>query len=691
MHWQSGIIIVALCISLFLLREKKSRKWTYLTIMIVLLITRIPHNLNVSREVGKNISFQHMQRISDVKVGDHSQSYIATIDGQRYMVFAPVNFDVGLTCFGKGEFKRIDAKQDNSMYYYFQSQKISTQIIVAELTCQDKTLSLNTQYFRDKIQSLFSIYGTTGSLYFMLLFGGGSGTTLIETKTWQTLGIIHLISLSGLQVQLIFTYFSRLYHFFPIGEGKRKWIDTILLFIYGVLCIQSLAFVRIIFVYLLETWGLQKWRLSLQMISTFLFLLIWPECYYNIGFWYSVLMQCTLIYISIIFQKYQVVGWRKMCILAMFLFMQTTLISMLYYLPISPAYVFTNFLFISMFEFVLLPILLLGICFLPLQETIIVVLGLVNQCLSSAVFYVENRVVHVHEAMISLIASLFMVYNVTIHKHLRIIAIGVILPFCLLISSLCLVPRIQNTRITFLDVGQGDSSIIYLAESNTLIVIDTGAPNPYYLAKLKQHLYKVGKTHIDYFIVTHADNDHSGNAKAVLSDNEIQPKMLLLPNTMRSNELTNIANANHQQTEFIDKTSTIFKQITNAELTVLNPGYHLENENEESIVLQLKMGNNTIIFQADAGEAFENVGTTTVSKVTLLKVAHHGSHTGSSQSYIQKIKPKFSVISAGKHNRYNHPHKEVISRLAGVGSRILQTKEQGDIQFQCTQDNCYQI
>lgn len=669
-------------------------KLFFLFIAIILLLIRLPKH-EIQQVEEKDINF-NLKRESDLKKGESNQSFIATINNQNYAVFVPNHFEVNQYCSGVGRVKSVysetNSSTTNRFRYYFLAHKIDYQLTVKKIICHSGNDLINSQQVRDTIKNQFSIYGNTGSLYYMLLFGGNE-ETIINTQLWQSLGIIHLISLSGLQINFIFSYFSKLYQFFPLGEKGKKTLNITLLLCYAFLSIQAIAFLRVIAVKLLGEIGFKEYPLSLQVLSTWLFLVIWPENYYNIGFWFSVIMQLTLIICQLIIKKHHMKTFTSKLLIALILFSQTLIICFLYSMPISPMYLFTNMFLISAFEYILLPIILCGIICLPIQSQIIAILSTVDSFLSIIVYYTVNKIVHMYEMILTLCSLTCSSLAILFKKKIKVLVFAIILPSTLVLSSLLFAPRIFTNKIIFLDVGQGDSAIVFLAEKQQLIVIDTGPPNTAYLSKLKSHLYALGKTHIDYLVITHADSDHAGNAEQILQDKEIEPRTLLLPNTKRSSQLLSIASANRQTTQFIDYNSNPFSNIeqdNKVNINILNPGYHLEDENEESIVLHFKIGQNNILFQADAGIPFENNINKPLPKMDILKVAHHGSKSGSSNTYIEKLKPKYSIISAAKNNIYHHPHPSVITTLEKEHSSIIRTAERGDIHFECSVDKCYQ-
>ena len=121
-------------------------------------------------------------------------------------------------------------------------------------------------------------------------------------------------------------------------------------------------------------------------------------------------------------------------------------------------------------------------------------------------------------------------------------------------------------------------------------------------------------------------------------------------------------------------------KIDKSKLQFLNTGTY-DNENDNSLVAYLNYNNYKFLFMGDAGmkREMDIIDKYNLSNIDFLKVGHHGSKTSSSESFINKINPKYSIISVGKNNRYGHPNKEVLNNLDH--SKIYRTDEDGSIMF----------
>ena len=106
-----------------------------------------------------------------------------------------------------------------------------------------------------------------------------------------------------------------------------------------------------------------------------------------------------------------------------------------------------------------------------------------------------------------------------------------------------------------------------------------------------------------------------------------------------------------------------------------------DNENDNSNVIFTELNGYKFMFMGDASITTENevLKKYNINDVNVLKVGHHGSRTSSGESFINRINPKYSVISVGKNNRYGHPNKEVLNNLNN--SKIYRTDEDGSIMF----------
>ena len=120
--------------------------------------------------------------------------------------------------------------------------------------------------------------------------------------------------------------------------------------------------------------------------------------------------------------------------------------------------------------------------------------------------------------------------------------------------------------------------------------------------------------------------------------------------------------------------------IDNSKLYFLN-SKNYGNENDNSSVIYTELEKHKFLFMGDAGVEVEEdlMKKYNLQDIDVLKVGHHGSKTSSSKEFIDEVKPKYSIISVGKNNRYSHPNREVLDNLED--SKVYRTDQDGSIMF----------
>ena len=241
----------------------------------------------------------------------------------------------------------------------------------------------------------------------------------------------------------------------------------------------------------------------------------------------------------------------------------------------------------------------------------------------------------------------------------------------------------------FIDVGQGDATLIRTPEGD--ILIDTGENSAE--EDLKNYLDLCGVEVLYYAVFTHPDSDHIGGADMVLAEYEVlnvikpdfEKDTKVYTRMMEGIEAEgcNVYNALPGETYSLGE----------FDMFVLGPdpesqskfGIKLDSNNS-SIVIRATWGETTALLTGDAEEPEESSIMKTYSAThlgsMLLKVGHHGSRTSSTDAWLAAVNPQIAVISCGLNNSYGHPHAEVLDKLkAYVGDKIFRTDELGSIVF----------
>ena len=241
-----------------------------------------------------------------------------------------------------------------------------------------------------------------------------------------------------------------------------------------------------------------------------------------------------------------------------------------------------------------------------------------------------------------------------------------------------------NNQITFIDVGQGDSSLIKYNNNKGSVLIDTGGIVDYNGKKYNlsdktiiPYLKAEGVKTINYLILTHGDFDHMGEAINLANNFKVEKVVF---NCGEFNDLEK------ELIKVLDKKKIKYYSCIKELKLDNNKLYFLQtkeydNENDNSNVIYTQIDGYKFMFMGDASSVTEKeiLNKYNISDIDVLKVGHHGSRTSSSIEFINKISPKYSIISVGKNNRYGHPNKEVLDNLKD--SKIYRTDVGGSIKL----------
>lgn len=243
----------------------------------------------------------------------------------------------------------------------------------------------------------------------------------------------------------------------------------------------------------------------------------------------------------------------------------------------------------------------------------------------------------------------------------------------------------QDFKIYFVDVGQGDCCFI---TTKTLknILVDTGGSNDYNVGKnvLVPYLLDRRVKKLDYVFISHFDTDHSLGCAKIIEN--LTVSNLILNKQLEENDIYKhiVSIAKQKKVNLIYVKAGDVITLNGVKIKILHPQEKLIAENSinnNSIVFKLEYKSFSILFTGDIENIAEEVilSKNINLKADILKVAHHGSKTSSSQRFIEAVSPKIALIGVGKNNMFGHPNREVIERLQSYGTKIYRTDECGEI------------
>lgn len=249
-------------------------------------------------------------------------------------------------------------------------------------------------------------------------------------------------------------------------------------------------------------------------------------------------------------------------------------------------------------------------------------------------------------------------------------------------------------RVTFLDVGQGDSALIELPEGQT-VLIDGGAKYERFdmgRGVIAPFLWNQGIRRLDHIIATHPQQDHVGGLPWIIRHLEVGTYWHT--NVERPEPLfADLSQAVHER-KLEDHVAIRGQEILGksvCRLTVLNPmpgpqpdrsaqpmsGMALNNR---SVVTQLACGAHSVVFAADIEtEGLHRLSALGTAPVSIVKVPHHGARSSLDPEWIAKVRPRYAIVSVGRHNSYGHPVPEVLAAYSAAGSEVIRTDRAGAV------------
>lgn len=242
----------------------------------------------------------------------------------------------------------------------------------------------------------------------------------------------------------------------------------------------------------------------------------------------------------------------------------------------------------------------------------------------------------------------------------------------------------KNVKIHFINTGNSDA--ILIQDGKTFTLIDGGDNDDENL--MVNYLKNQGVKDIKYLIATHSHADHLGGLDSVVKNFNIENVF--------------VSNGSAETKSYRDFINALANKDLSPSVPLENNKFYLEDSyfevlntnggdttNEQSLVLVYTNGNDKVLFTGDAEEGTEKEILPKLDKVDLLKVAHHGSRSSSSQAFLDKVDPEYAVLLVGKGNSYGHPHQETMNKLEKMGVKVHRSDECSDIIFESTGDGVF--
>lgn len=631
--------------------------------------------INIKSKYNENDSSLQVKIIDYKKSDDKLVIYAKGKEKILINYCDDINISYGDYIYVKG---KLIKPKDNTNFNLFNYKKylLSNNIKYTVKASNIKILKRNKNiFYKLKNYIFFKIKSLDKSKKYILtfIFADKSYIDKEMYDNYQNLGISHLFAVSGMHISLVTFILLKLL------EGKNEVIKYLITFIflmfYLFLTNYTISMVRACFQFILIFINkLFKLNIDNSNIVIFLFsflIILNPYIIYNIGFLFSFSISFTLIKFKDMITGDFMIKNIKTSLLSFFVSMPILINN---FFKVNFLSIILNIIYIPFVSYILFPLCLITILF-PFFDSFTYFVINFFETITKFFSSINLLTFSITKMNIILVIIYYFIFlwiiksNDKIKKKIIIVFIFIVF----IINN----NTIVNNEVHFLDVGQGDSTLIRIKNKN--ILIDTGGNINFNISKnvLIPYFRSSGVKKIDYLILTHGDYDHMGEAINLVENFKVEKVIF---NCGPYNDLEN------ELIEVLDKKKIKYYSYIK-ELNVDNNKLHFlqtkeyDNENENSNVIYTKLNGYKFMFMGDAGVEKEKdiLEKYNVSKIDVLKIGHHGSKTSSDKNFIDEMNPKYSVISVGKNNRYGHPNKEVLNNLDN--SKIYRTDINGSIMF----------
>lgn len=551
-----------------------------------------------------------------------------------------------------------------------------------------------------------------------MLLGEKSSLDRDLKELYQRNGIAHILAISGLHISLLGMSLFRLLKKLGIHVKVSATIASLFVLSYGLLTGFSVSSVRAIFMFGLSMMAVLVMRsydlLTALSIIACVILISQPLYVLHSGFVFSFgcILTISLLIPSLVPETKSSSGvllrFRNTLLSSLTILVGTYPIYLWFYYQVPIYSVLLNFLVIPVMS-LLVPLgiilIILMYIFVPGGKAVgTVIVGILKLFEIMAEFF-DTLPFHYYTpgkpAVWQIVVYLMIMGIIALlHRKKRYRFKWGIAVFGVIFLTLRFNPGFE---LSFLDVGQGDCIFMRcegspvqvpgLTEEFTMLV-DGGSSTVKEVGKYRilPFLKNRGVMSIDAIVLTHPDKDHTCGIEELLSFcnvEGIRVKSVImadLDEDIRSSEfcaLTELVESYNVPVHYISEGDF----INNSELEtdcLWPPVDYGRDANETSVVLLSGYRDFSFLLTGDVeGSAEKQLVENLPNGISLsvLKVAHHGSRSSTSEEFLKKVRPGIAVISAGRDNSYGHPHRETLEKLEAVGAEIRRTDHEGTITF----------
>lgn len=543
-----------------------------------------------------------------------------------------------------------------------------------------------------------------------LLLADKSGFDEEVWEKYKQLGLLHLLAISGLHISLMVSVLQKLCWRCGITREKTEGVLMCFVLFYGFVIGWGISGTRAIGMVVLSIFlrrlrplrhHSQLWSLLGMVVVS---LLIWPGILWNVAFQLSYALSAVILLLS---------KWQKGVLpkanSSLWIPIGVSVIA----LPLICQYFFywnafsivLTALFSLLFEVLLFPLLTIYLIAVLLGwVNLVAIICILGESILSGLTHVltfcqkftfTKFTFGIWEPWEWVVYFLLILFALVLFERRKMTVIKGILCLGTLILLLMEVPYHWGTELILIDVGQGDSILVMAPGWNQATLIDTGGLSDFAskeewkrrrrksqgVTTVIPALQAEGLSELSQVMLSHGDEDHVGNLKAIAQ--QIRIKEMVIGKGMENLPLMQQLKRDYPSIRWKLVSSGDKWKWNQMKWQILWPKDVSKGENDDSIVALLTIQKYTVLFTGDASEKVEDTILKDAPNLhfSILKVGHHGSRTSTSEALLKKASPSIALVSCGKNNRYRHPSIETIGRLNGIHSHIFRTDQDGQIRL----------
>lgn len=515
------------------------------------------------------------------------------------------------------------------------------------------------------------VTGRIRGVLMALVMGRGDDIHRDDWQRFQRLGLSHVLVISGLHIGLVFALtwwlVGRIYVCLPVAaqphlRAVQSLLAGLIAWLYALLAGFSLptqrALIMLLCVLLTRWLGWRSGGRHALALALMCVLLIDPLAPLTRGVWLSVGATAVLLAGLRLGRALRRSGaLTSLVLLQVWLLLAMAPLTLFWFDRISLLAVPANVVITPIIGFVVVPMALLGVLWTALSSTVLPI--------EANPFW-------------SIAAGILTVLLPLMDRLDQNWAAAAQLPAVLSVERLT--APTEGATLTVIDVGQGLS--VLWREGSSSLLYDTGDGLPDGVSEAERQIMPFlrarGVSALQTLVVSHADRDHSAGIIPLKQHLHVE-----------------------QHLGYGGETCRVGMQLAwpgEARMTVLNgtlaDGVGHASDNPASCVLLIDYRGQRFLLTGDIDRRRERALVRywrEQLRASVLVVAHHGSHSSSSETFLKWVKPEWAVISAGRHNRFGHPAAEVVARFSRRATRILNTGEQGAIEFYVSDQGVVQV